>query len=157
MGKTLTLPEHGDIILNTMSQKRKKWVSLVFVLSRVDFWVIWKWHGIPCCCFKFLFRNNCKREQLDEKAIRHCCGNLFESFIPKVQSLFSKITGYLENGIWKTPYSWRFYGSTYVSRLLLEEYCTKAFNLIIACFFTFHTSQAFQFVFVGTYVSRIRG
>ena len=77
MGKTLTLPEHGDIILNTMSQKRKKWVSLVFVLSRVDFWVIGKWHGIPCCCFKLLFRNYSKREQLDEKDIRHCCGNLF--------------------------------------------------------------------------------
>ena len=35
IGKTLALPEHGDIILNTLSQKIEKWDSLV--LSSADF------------------------------------------------------------------------------------------------------------------------
>ena len=35
IGKTSTLPKHGDIILNSMIQTREKWDSLV--LSRADF------------------------------------------------------------------------------------------------------------------------
>ena len=35
IGKTSTLPKHGDIILNSMSQTRGEWNSLV--LSRADF------------------------------------------------------------------------------------------------------------------------
>ena len=33
--KTLTLPKHGDVILNTMTKTRKKWDSLV--LSEPEF------------------------------------------------------------------------------------------------------------------------
>ena len=33
--KTLTLPKYGDIILNTMTKTREKWVSLV--LSEPEF------------------------------------------------------------------------------------------------------------------------
>ena len=46
-----TLSKHGEIILNTMSQKIEKWDSLV--LGRGDFWIIWRCHGIPC--FHFIF------------------------------------------------------------------------------------------------------
>ena len=35
IGKTSTLPKHGDIILNSMSQTRGEWNSLI--LSRADF------------------------------------------------------------------------------------------------------------------------
>ena len=35
IGKTSTLPEHGDTVLNTMGQKREKWDSLV--LGRANF------------------------------------------------------------------------------------------------------------------------
>ena len=35
IGRISTLPKHGDIILNSTSQSKEKWVSLV--LSRADF------------------------------------------------------------------------------------------------------------------------
>ena len=35
IGRTSTLPNHGDIILKSMSQTRGEWNS--FVLSRADF------------------------------------------------------------------------------------------------------------------------
>ena len=35
IGRTSTLPNHGDIILNSMNQTRGEWNSLV--LSRADF------------------------------------------------------------------------------------------------------------------------
>ena len=49
--KTLTLFEHEDIILNSMTQTREKWDSLV--LSRADFCMVGGCHGIPR--FRFLF------------------------------------------------------------------------------------------------------
>ena len=55
------------------------------------------------------------RKQLDEKDIRHYHGNFYESTIFKlhdhsyVQSSLATITRHFDNGIWKTPYSWRFY------------------------------------------------
>ena len=58
-----------------MSQEREKWDSLI--LSRADFWMIWRWHHFPCFHFYFLFRNNVKREQLDENNFHHCYGNFF--------------------------------------------------------------------------------
>ena len=91
------------------------------VLSRGDFWMIWRCHSIPCFHFYFLFRNNGIREQLYQNDFCCCYGEIcFESVIPQVldhsyvQSSFSTITRHLDNGIWKTPSSWRFYrhGST---------------------------------------------
>ena len=68
--KTLTLPEHGNIILNTEPKKRK--------MGFPYFEYSWRYHCISCFhfCF-FLFRNNVKREQMDKNDFRHCFGNEF--------------------------------------------------------------------------------
>ena len=75
MRKTLTLGEHGDGILNSITQTTEKWDSLV--LSRADFWMIWKCHGISRFHFYLLFINNGIRDQLDEEDFRRCYGNSF--------------------------------------------------------------------------------
>ena len=55
-------------------------------------------------------------KQLDENKARHYYGNFFKSTILKlldhsyVQSSFRTNRRHFDNGIWKTPYSWRFYG-----------------------------------------------
>ena len=51
--------------------KQKKCDSLV--LSRSGFWMIWRYHGIPCAhfyLFIFLFRTNGKKGHLDEYDFR---------------------------------------------------------------------------------------
>ena len=70
IGKTFTLLKQKDIMLNSMTQTREKWDSLVF--SRGDFWMIWRYHGILCIHLYFLFRNNVWREQLDKNNFCHC-------------------------------------------------------------------------------------
>ena len=132
IGKTLTLLKQKDIILNSMTQTREKWDSLVF--SRGDFWMIWRYHGILYIHFYFLFRNNVWREQLDKNNFCHCYSFFFffffENAIPKVldysyvRSSFSTITRHFDNSIWKTPYNWRFYGHGC-------QACTKTFNLLL--------------------------
>ena len=59
-----------------MSQTKEKQDSLV--LSRGDFWMIWRCHGLPCFHIYFLFHSY-------------------------VQSSFWTITKHLGNSIWKTP------------------------------------------------------
>ena len=49
--KTLTLPKHKDIILSSMTQKTEKWDSLV--MSKAEFWMVWRYHGIPFFHFYF--------------------------------------------------------------------------------------------------------
>ena len=91
----------------------------LFFLSRADFWMIWRCYDIPCCHFYFLFRNNGRREQLDGNGFRHCESVIFyfSQLFPK---FFLKITTCIGNVIWKTPYSWIFYGhsSTQVQIIL---------------------------------------
>ena len=90
----MTLREHGDIILNTMSQKREKWNP--FVLGRAEFWMIWRSYGIPCFNFNFLFGNNGKREQLNENDVRHSYGIFFfENVILKHKVLSQRLRGTL--------------------------------------------------------------
>ena len=68
-----------------MTQTREKWDSLV--LSRSDFCMICKCHGVPCFQFYLLFRNNAIREQLDENDLRRCYGNLFRKYLVTVMFL----------------------------------------------------------------------
>ena len=75
IGKNLTLPKHEDIILNSLTQVREKWVSLF--LRRANFWTVWECHGIWCFHFHF-FRIN----------FRHCYGNFFESTVLQVRAMF---------------------------------------------------------------------
>ena len=63
-----------------MTQTTEKWNSLV--LSRADFWMIWRCHGIPC--FHFIFKPTVKKEHLDENDFHHGCGNYLESANLKV-------------------------------------------------------------------------
>ena len=93
--------------------------------------------------FIFMFRNNVIGEQLGQKNFRRCYGVFFESIILKgldhndVQSSLATITKHLENGIWKTPYNWRFYGHQC-------QACTKTLNLLVYFSFT-QTSLVFKF------------
>ena len=90
--------------------------------------MIWRCHDIPCFNFYFLFRINSKRQQLDENDFRQCYGNFFSKESFQKYKVHSKITRHLDNGIWKIPSSWRFYGhgSRLVLNLLFEEHfiCT---------------------------------
>ena len=79
--KTLTLPKHEDIMLHSMTQTREKWQSIV--LSRADFWLVWRCHGIPCFYFIFLFRTNGKKEYLHENNLRDCYGNFSQRLCSK--------------------------------------------------------------------------
>ena len=45
------LPKHEDIILNSMTQTREKRNFLI--LSRADFWMVWRCHGTPFFHFCF--------------------------------------------------------------------------------------------------------
>ena len=72
------------------------------------FWMIWRCHGIPCFQFYFLLKNNGMREILDKNDFRRCYGS-FENVIAKVLDHSYVVCRDLDNGIWKTPYSWRFY------------------------------------------------
>ena len=94
---TLALPKQEDITLNSMTQTREKWDSLV--LSRGDIWVVWTRHGFYSVFILFhffilSFRTTVKRNIW----IRHSCGHFFwyynsESYlILAVQSAFSTIT-----------------------------------------------------------------
>ena len=125
-----------------MSQTREKWDSLV--LTRGDFWMIWRCRSILCFHFHFLFRNNGIREQLDQKDLRRCFGNFFFRKCHSasyVESSFSTITRHLDKGIWKTLSSWRFHrhGSTKVSSLDQDIW------LIIVCFSFSQTNLDFAF------------
>ena len=81
IGKTLPLPRHKDIILNSMTQTKEKWDSL----SRADICMVGRCHGIPCFHFFIsLFRSHGKREHMDENDFRHGDGNYFKSALVKV-------------------------------------------------------------------------
>ena len=102
---------------NPWNKQEKKWDF--FFLNRADFWMIWRRCDIPCFHFYFLFRNNGRREQLDDSDFRHCESVIFyfSQLFPK---FFLKITTCIDNVIWKTPYSWIFHGhgSTQVQIIL---------------------------------------
>ena len=51
IGKSLTVPKHKDIILSSMTQTTEKLDSLV--LSRADFSMVRRCHGILCFHFYF--------------------------------------------------------------------------------------------------------
>ena len=66
-----------------MTQTREKWNC--YVLSRPNFWVAWRYDGIPCVfVFNFSFRANDNKGQIDENNFRHCHDNFPESAILKV-------------------------------------------------------------------------
>ena len=78
------------------------------VLSRRDFWIVWRYHGIWQVHFYFLFRTDDKKRHLDEHDFRHCCFFFF-SKVPffklldhsYVQSSFSVITRHVHNSVLK--------------------------------------------------------
>ena len=92
--------------------------------------------------------------------------------ISLVRSSFSAFTRHIDNGIWKTPYSWIFYGhgSTYMQTLswvnimkqkrakvpgnyqlfndlrrFFEEHCINTFQLLLYSSFFSQTNLAFKF------------
>ena len=108
----MTLLRYEDIVLNSMTKSRVKWESLV--LSRADFWMVWRCHGIPCFHFYvFCVEPNARKNNL-MKATSVTFMTIFSevsfwklldhSYVP---SSFSTISMNIENGNWKTPYSWK--------------------------------------------------
>ena len=57
-------------------------------LSRSDFWMVWRCHGIPCVHFCFYFYFFCLEAALGQDTYQsdfsHCYGNFFESATSKV-------------------------------------------------------------------------
>ena len=108
----MTLLRYEDIVLNSMTKSRVKWESLV--LSRADFWMVWRCHGIPFFHFYvFCVEPNARKNNL-MKATSVTFMTIFSevsfwklldhSYVP---SSFSTISMNIENGNWKTPYSWK--------------------------------------------------
>ena len=66
-----------------MTQTREKQDSLV--LSRADFRMVGRCHGIPCCHFLFVcLKATVKKEHLNWNDLRHGHRNYFKSAILKV-------------------------------------------------------------------------
>ena len=91
-----------------MTQAIEKWNY--HILSRQDFLMVWRCHGIPCFQFYFCFRTNVRKRYFNESGFRHCYGNFFESAILKLtwsqlcshtQSSFSTISRHIDNSISK--------------------------------------------------------
>ena len=156
IGKTWPLSKHGDIILNSMSKTREKQNSIV--LNRVDFWMIWRCHGILCFHFYFLFRNNGKWEQFNENDLRHCYGIylfIFESVILKFLDHRSRLGWkfFLNN----YEASWQQHLKDALQLKILQTWINIGVEpalqsalhqdiwLIIECFSFFHTSLVFRF------------
>ena len=117
-----------------MSQASEEWDSLV--LSRGDFWMIWKFHGISCFHFYFLFRNIDKREWVDRT-----------TSVPDMIIFFGKchsksswsqvLRRTFDKGIWKTIEDF-----TDVCQHKCQA-CTKTFDLLLYGSFA-KTSQVFK-------------
>ena len=86
------------------------------LLSRANFWMVWRWHGISYFqCYFFCLEPTVKRTLGWERSfLKVLLKKLLD--ISYVQSSLSTFTRHTDNGIWKTSWSWRFYsnGSTYV-------------------------------------------
>ena len=69
-----------------ITQKREKWDSPV--LSRPDFSMVWRCHGLECVHFCFYFLFFCLEatfgQDIYKSDFRHCYSNFFESATPKV-------------------------------------------------------------------------
>ena len=125
---------HEDIIINSMTQTREKWNPRF----RLEMTFEWYEGAMVFRVFIFfLLRTNGKNKPLGENDFRHGYGNCWEKTILKVtcyelcSKFFSKITRNIDNGIWKTPCSRRFYkhGSTCVLILFwvnnIKQKCAK--------------------------------
>ena len=65
-----------------MIQTIEKWDSLDF--NRPEFWMVWRWHSIPCCHFFVAVWKKRWKEHLGENNLCHGYGNYFKSAILKV-------------------------------------------------------------------------
>ena len=101
--KIVRLELSGKLWLNpNMEPKRKKWYSLVF--SRVDFWMIWRCHGILYFNFYFLFRNNRKREHWMRKTFAPVM--VFFSRKCHSESTWSQLCSNFILNNYETPWLW---------------------------------------------------
>ena len=128
-----------------MSQTREKWVSLV--LSRGDFWMIWRCHSIPCFHFYFLFRNNGVREQLDKNEFSRCYGNFVFSKVSFRKYLITVMFKALSRQLWATlttVFEWHLTIEGFKG--MDQHWCwayTKTFDRFTAtkCYFLFFIKQ----------------
>ena len=153
IGKTLPLPRHGDIILNSMTQTREKWDSLV--LSRADFCIVWRCHGIPCFhlffCLEAKVKKNIWMRTISVMVMIIISKVLFRKLLDfsYVQSSSSTITKHIDNGIWKIFTVVHF--TTWInihansSEPVLWWTLHQGISLIIVLFFLSQTNLAFKF------------
>ena len=102
---------------SSITQTREKWDSPV--LSRPDFWVVWRCHGILCVHFYFIFyffllRSNFKTIIRATSAtvmvifskvlLRKLLNHSYVKF--SSQQLWDTLT----TVFWRTPCAWRLYG-----------------------------------------------
>ena len=97
MGKTSTLPEHGDIILNSTNQTRGECNSLV--------WAELTFKGyadaiIPCLSIFIFHLEPAVRKELHENNFHHYYGFFYIPFWKYVTSSFTIITKHFDNGNW---------------------------------------------------------
>ena len=120
IGKISTLPKHEDIVLNSITQTKEKCTSLV--LSRADFWMVSRCHGVPYIhffsCLEPTAEKNTWMRTISITGMVVISKVLFWKLldIGYVHCSFATFTRHIDNGIWKALCSWRFYRnrSTYV-------------------------------------------
>ena len=100
------LPKLVYMTLNSMTQTRERWNC--HVLSRPDFWMIWRCYCIPCVHFIYLFIYFCLESTLGKDTWMTASSATVIVLFLKVpfwklldQSSFSRISWHIQNSILK--------------------------------------------------------
>ena len=101
---------------SSITQTREKWDSPV--LSRPDFWMVWRCHGILCVHFYFYFYFFCLEATLGQDRATSATVMVIFSKVPFRKLLYhsyvkvssQQLPDTLRTVFWRTPYGWRFYG-----------------------------------------------
>ena len=101
---------------SSITQTREKWDSPV--LSRPDFWMAWRCHGILFVHFYFYFYFFCLEATLGLDRATSATVMVIFSKMPFRKLLYhsyvkvssQQLPDTLRTVFWRTPYGWRFYG-----------------------------------------------
>ena len=101
---------------SSITQTREKWDSPV--LSRPDFWMAWRCHGILFVHFYFYFYFFCLEATLGQDRATSATVMVIFSKVPFRKLLYhsyvkvssQQLPDTLRTVFWRTPYGWRFYG-----------------------------------------------
>ena len=109
---------------SSITQTREKWDPLV--LSRPDFRMVWRCHGILFVHFYFYFYFFCLEATLGQDRATSATVMVIFSKVPFRKLLYhsyvkvssQQLWDTLTTVFWRTPYGWRFYGHALIYVLI---------------------------------------